>query len=345
MGNVATPARFSGEIPEQNIPFAISTPQAKPPAEDNRSMATLVVRTLRTPRFGRWMPVAVTLLLLGVLYWQIGWSAIGQAALEVSTPFLLLALLLFVPQTLVSALRWQVIASAECSLTFRHSLMSVLRSSAWNLLLPAKLGDFSKASELPLPTLGQRMLASRYVLYEKAVDVAALLVLSTWGASSWAPLRWANVAVLLLLSMMLPAVLVLRRGSATQRFAGTTTLSLLLWSLHLMQFDLFFKATGIFAPPALILARVPWAIFAGLVPATLWGVGTRDAVLIWAFSDSAPTAALAIVGALASLRYIVPGLVGLLVLVCVPFFRYLSTAPSPAPHFAQRGATRLPTGG
>ena len=53
------------------------------------------------------------------------------------------------------------------------------------------------------------------------------------------------------------------------------------------------------------------AIFAGLLPVTLWGIGTRDVALVWMFADVAPAPAMAVVGMLTALRYIVPGLAGI----------------------------------
>ena len=61
-----------------------------------------------------------------------------------------------------------------------------------------------------------------------------------------------------------------------------------------------------------VLSRIPPAIFAGLLPLTLWGLGTRDAVLVHQFTDLAAPSTMAVVGMLTALRYVVPGAAGIL---------------------------------
>ena len=87
--------------------------------------------------------------------------------------------------------------------------------------------------------------------------------------------------------------------------------SLLLWLLHLIQIDLFLRAAGVAVPWFCTLSRIPLAIFAGLLPISFCGVGTRDTALIWLFSDVAEPATMAAVGMLTALRYVAPGAVGI----------------------------------
>ncbi|MEJ2040882.1 MAG: hypothetical protein P8X55_18420, partial [Desulfosarcinaceae bacterium] len=59
------------------------------------------------------------------------------------------------------------------------------------------------------------------------------------------------------------------------------------------------------------LALTPLAIFAGLLPLTYAGVGTRDAALIYFLRDYLSPGAGAALGILCTMRYIVPALAGL----------------------------------
>src|SRR5690606_35511080 len=88
----------------------------------------------------------------------------------------------------------------------------------------------------------------------------------------------------------------------------------LLWSLHLWQIDFFMRAAGVTVPWPLAASRIPLAIFAGLLPLSCCGVGTRDAALVWLFADAAPASAMAVVGLLTALRYLLPGAFGIAVL-------------------------------
>jgi len=225
-------------------------------------------------------------------------------------------MLLFVPQILVSAIRWRLFVADGCGISLVESVRQTLTAAAWNLALPSKLGDFSKAAMLPLGTLKRRAAATRFVVYEKLADVAALLALYGWASSPLAPNRWTQPGGGLLVLVAATALIgISGRGSFRLRQAPMlAALSLTLWSLHLLQFDLFMKSAGVFSPCDVTLSRIPLAIFAGLLPISFWGLGTRDAALVWLFADSAPASTMAVIGALASLRYVIPGLAGLAML-------------------------------
>ena len=97
--------------------------------------------------------------------------------------------------------------------------------------------------------------------------------------------------------------------------------SLFLWLMHLFQIWLFVLALNSKIPFLDNAAMASLAIFIGLLPFTLAGIGTRDAAIIFFYQPyiGAPTAAA--LGLLCTLRYFLPALIGL------PFVRrYLVTA-------------------
>ncbi len=260
---------------------------------------------------------ALALVMLSVLYYLADWHQVAQTLRHVDPVYLVAALAMFVPQTLVSAQRWRRLLPASVALPLVDSLRHTLAASSVNLVAPMKLGDFSKAMLLPWGAGLGRVAASSLVIVEKLADVAALL---TFVAAGW----WTNRPGLtpwLLLSMLAIVVLARRAGDTGSRFLvampgrgwylNLVGWSLLLWGLHVSQIDLFCRAAGVTTSPAVSCQRLPLALFAGLVPLGLWGVGTRDAALIWLYSDIAPPASMVVVGLLTTTRYLVPGLCGL----------------------------------
>ncbi len=103
--------------------------------------------------------------------------------------------------------------------------------------------------------------------------------------------------------------------------------SLLIWFFHLIQIYLFFLALRAPVPLTAFASFVPLAIFVGLLPFTIAGIGTRDGVLILLFSPTYyPANLIAAVAFFISLRYIVPAACGL------PFLhRYLAVSRTGTP--------------
>jgi hypothetical protein len=251
------------------------------------------------------------LLLIG-LYMAADWRAVAGVLAALDPLYLAAALGLFVPQTVVSAMRWQALAAGVARISLAEAVRHTLASSALNLVAPSKLGDLSKAAMLPGLTAAGRARAVVQVAVEKGADVVALGGLLLWGTVGW---RATGLAVIWL-TLAVGGVAAGWCPRATLRFMvrpalGVANASILLWLLHLAQIDLFLKAAGVFVPWEVMLARVPVAIFAGLLPISLWGLGTRDAALVLLFSDVAPSATMAAVGLLTALRYLVPGAVGI----------------------------------
>ncbi len=258
--------------------------------------------------------VLVTIVLCTALVRAADWHSVARHAAEVRLSLLAWALLLFVPQTLVSAWRWKLLVRPLTQLTFVESLREILAASALNLVVPAKLGDFSKAAMLPNVPTARRKEAGLRAVVEKLSDVGMLLVAIALG---FAVVRSVAEAACILAGIVLVAVgthvwYVVRSGSCV--LLPFTLATVLLWLLHFAQLHLFLLCSGVDVSWAITLQRVPLAIFAGLVPAAFCGIGTRDAALIYLFADSADASRLAVVGLLTALRYLVPGAVGIPIL-------------------------------
>jgi len=99
-------------------------------------------------------------------------------------------------------------------------------------------------------------------------------------------------------------------------FLDVMLYSFFVWSLGVVQTLMFFYALGINVPLLFTIANIPIAIFIGLVPVTLGGMGTRDAAIIFLFSGYATPSQLLGVGILFSFfRYWLVSLIG------IPFMR------------------------
>ncbi len=254
----------------------------------------------------RWLKLVAALGLLAALYWHCDGRRVAAAVVGLDRAYLTLAFLMFVPQTLVSAWRWQRLVAPLCSISLLEATRQTLAASAWNLLAPSKLGDFTKAGMLPLAATERRP-AWWLVIVEKVADVVALALMWLAGAA-WVSSSTAMIGIATALTLLLFVICV--RGGVT-RVVGP---SLLLWLLHLGQIHAMLLAAGVPIGFDLSLARVPAAIFAGLLPLSLCGIGTRDGALIWLFSDVARADTMAAVGLLTATRYLVPGAAGILCL-------------------------------
>lgn len=294
-----------------------------------------------------------TLAILATLYHLLDWRQVASSLWMVDPLWLAGALLLFVPQTFVSAWRWHQLANVQQPLTLAAALRQTLAASALNLFVPGKLGDLSKGAMLVAghPEASRlRKSAGVLVLFEKGTDVGALLVmlLLGWAGIAGHPRLGLWLAALVPLGLLIAKAWRPSKPDSSQilsppqsvrelvsQLTGVGCLSLLLWGLHLAQFHLFLQAAGAGTSWMDCLARVPTAIFAGLVPVSMCGIGPRDATLVWQFREVAPTSAVAVVGLLSALRYLVPGAVGLWFLPGV----WKKSVESDTPHWA---ASSLP---
>ncbi|MCE9606326.1 MAG: flippase-like domain-containing protein [Planctomycetia bacterium] len=306
-------------------------------AADPRSLRARLFAWRRPAMFA--LKIVGTTILCGMLYRAVAWREAVVVAASIDLSLLICGLLLFVPQTLVSAWRWQRLLRPLAYVAYSESLRQTLAASALNLVVPAKLGDFSKAAMVPNePTL--RKQATIRALLEKLGDVGMLLTAIGIG---FLGLSFGQGACLAIGCGCLLAV-VNRFQARSFDYAAWIGATALLWIMHLAQIHFFVVACGVDVSLATTLQRAPIALFAGLAPAAFCGIGTRDAALVWLFADVATAPTMAIVGMLTALRYLVPGAVGIPMLLTLRRAKQPATARETAPEQpASRVASRRPT--
>ena len=288
----------------------------------------------------------VSLILLGVIWWQVDLAAIGAAMAAANPWWLAAGLATIIPLTLVTALRFGMLTRTPIGLWPATRL--ILGASTLNLVLPSKLGDLAKGLALTGRYGFDMKLAVAIVVMERSLDMAALLfwgVLALlwvgWG-NSWLMLAAAGTgALLLLLILLLSPLRIASRmialagriapgkigrwltgfadewqeavrwfWSDKKRVAGVAGVSLLIWGGHLAQFWLFAQALG-HVPFLDNMAFATLAILAGLLPFTMAGIGTRDAAILFLYAPFLTPGAAAVLGVLATLRYLIPAIAGL----------------------------------
>ena len=288
----------------------------------------------------------VSLILLAIIWWQVDLAAIGAAMAAANPWWLAAGLATIIPLTLVTALRFGMLTRTPIGLWPATRL--ILGASTLNLVLPSKLGDLAKGLALTGRYGFDMKLAVAIVVMERSLDMAALLF---WGVLALLWVGWGNVwlmlaaagtgALLLLLILLLSPLRIASRmialagriapgkigrwltgfadewqeavrwfWSDKKRVAGVAGVSLLIWGGHLAQFWLFAQALG-HVPFLDNMAFATLAILAGLLPFTMAGIGTRDAAILFLYAPFLTPGAAAVLGVLATLRYLIPAIAGL----------------------------------
>lgn len=299
----------------------------------------------------RILPLCVSLFLLALLIWKVEPANILQTLKGLDPVSFGIAMALFIPQTWLIAWRWRYIATPLSEIPMKEATRQVLASNSLNLILPSKLGDMAKGVFLFRQGRCRLEDGLHIVVFEKLQDLAALAAWMLIGWVLAPRFDWWVLAVLGLgifiivvvqalyffpreeswLAARIPQKLLARKpvakihgllqsGPAVTRLIhgqGSRKLviiiaSMTIWLLHLVQIYFFFRSVESTYGFLEVMARMPIAIFAGLLPLTVAGVGVRDWAIVEIFKGPGhPPAMIATAALLVTLRYVVPAAGGL----------------------------------
>ena len=305
----------------------------------------------------RLLSIVVSLLILAIIYSQIDRPALVQVFQNCDRLWMVISLAMVIPLTLATAWRLQQLMPRQQTFPLVEATKLTLSASVLNMVLPSKMGELAKAYFIRDRGYLPGSLAVSLVVFEKASDLLSLFLWCVFGLAFYPDkdlLFWAMTTLvlfglafgLLLLASRSFANLFFLRSKAIaprklrqkleklhisweemhhhfwqdkRQLAIIASISIFIWFLHLMQIWFFVLALRATVPFMANLALAPLAIFAGLLPLTFAGVGTRDAALILFYQPFFDANVGAALGLLCTSRYFLPALGGL------PFFsQYLA---------------------
>ncbi|NLE44136.1 MAG: flippase-like domain-containing protein [Chloroflexi bacterium] len=253
--------------------------------------------------------VVLTLVVLYLLLTRIDARQTLYALRDIPTQTWVAAVLLAVSSPAISAVRWHVtLRVMGHPVTVGRCLLIIIGIWPLNAISPAKAADLLKIVGLRRRTPSTVVLSS--VLTERSLDILTLaafallggLALREWpivliAASIFAA---AGIAVgLAYLGTRVPVrfsfqdkvrhVLHSLRSLLhhPRALAIIVFLTAINWFGSILQVKLLFDGVGAHTPLGLTTAAMPIAIFVGLLPVTVAGMGTRDSAMIVLFSTVA----------------------------------------------------------
>ncbi|MFP4221165.1 MAG: lysylphosphatidylglycerol synthase transmembrane domain-containing protein [Phormidium sp.] len=305
----------------------------------------------------RLFSIVVSLAILAIIYSQIDRPALVQVFQNCNRLWMAISLAMVIPLTVATAWRLQQLMPRQQTFPLVEATKLTLSASVLNMVLPSKMGELAKAYFIRDRGYLPGSLAVSLVVFEKASDLLSLFLWCVFGLAFYPDkdlLFWAMTILvvfglafgLLLLASRSFANLFFQRSKAIaprtlrqkleklhisweemhhhfwqdkRQLVIIASISIFIWFLHLMQIWFFIFALRATVPFMANLALAPLAIFAGLLPLTFAGVGTRDAALILFYQPFFDANVGAALGLLCTSRYFLPALGGL------PFFsQYLA---------------------
>lgn len=292
----------------------------------------------------KWASLLFSLGLLAVIYAQLDLKSMGSRLVDAHWGWFIAALLCFVPQIIVTTLRWRTMVSTFAPLSFKEALGMVMAGKALNALVPSKLGEMSKAYFLKRDARLELNKGLPIVLLEKLLDLGGLCAWMLLGVALGDSLSEPMfLGGLISVGVLGGGIIMVGIPTFVDRFLGKiggrlgrviggwgevmaswrerpwrlgsiVVLSFVLWGLHLLQIYLFFPSLRQHIDVPVALSYIPLSLLAGLLPISMAGMGTRDAALIILFSPWVDAPTMAGVGVLCTMRYWADTLLG------VPFF-------------------------
>ena len=281
--------------------------------------------------------ICITLITIAIFYFiftKIDFYSVVEVLSHTDPFYLLLSLLPLILSFPIWVKRWQtIIETMGYSIPFIKCFNVLMASVPLASVTPTKSGDIIRAYYLKDEIPPTKVVGS--VLTERIFDVLTLISFSLIGMVFYQKYEFASIifGVLVILTVLILILytdlrlpikeswneklqnIAFSMKTLTKNKKSLFTIilySFSYWILGIVQTVMFFYALGIDVPLLFTLANIPIAIFIGLIPVTLGGMGTRDAAIIFLFSEFATPEKLLGVGILFSVfRYWLLSLMGI----------------------------------
>lgn len=285
--------------------------------------------------------LSITIAIFYLIFTKIDFYSVVDVLSHASVFYLLIALLLLAIGVLIITKRWQtILETMGYNFQYKECFNLIMAAFPLTSITPSKSGDVIKAYYLKDKIPASKTVGS--IITERMFDVLTLVLFSLIGMTFCKKYELAFIALIILICII--AIFLLMRAGFNFRlpiksswnekiqnmilstklltkdnkkaFFFILSYSILIWFISIVQTIMFFYALGINVPLLFTIANIPIAIFIGLAPVTLGGMGTRDVAIISLFSEYATSSELLGVGILFSVfRYWLISLIG------IPFMR------------------------
>jgi glycosyltransferase 2 family protein len=285
------------------------------------------------------MLLVVPLIIYWLLFKKMGFGqTVDQIRHARGWPLMVAAATSLVAAILMNSLVWQrILAAMGLRLSFMRAVFAENASLPLRMLLPAKSGEVFKAMYVKSARVSGLSEGLGSVMFHKIINVLALMLLSLPAVMTAEGATARKLLILLALGMWVylwprafqaltqrtSKPLPERFRNALSRVVGalgatslTRKLGLLLMavgfqSAHLISMAMIFRSLGAEVPLSTLCAYVPVCVLIGIVPISLYGLGTREAAFVFFFSptvgeQSAMAAALLFTG----IQFLLPVLLG-----------------------------------
>lgn len=297
----------------------------------------------------RWVPILLSVAIMAAIIVRLNLPKLTGELQRVRFGLLLASLGLFIPQIYLFSVRWRMMIRDFCRISLGESIRLILAATSLNVLLPSKLGDFSKAYFLKRWGGLTLKRGANLVFFERYLDLCALGVVAGLFALLQAPMEIPFIysvlyfagcllSVFFLMTLRLESILptgnhppsvgekfklkLVELLGDTREYLKTIqrspgrllfilALSAVIWLIQVYQFHMLFACFHRDVPAGVSMSLIPQSILAGLLPITVAGIGTRDSALIYLFRPWVETEIIAGVGVLATIRYLIPALIGI----------------------------------
>lgn len=250
--------------------------------------------------------IAVTLGVFWLLFRKIDLAGVLRLLSGISWRIWLSSTLLTIFFPVLSAIRWHIVLRIlGFEVPVGRCLQIIIGIWPLSSISPSKAGDFLKAVSLRSEI--RPALVAGSVLTERVLDVLMLSGFALAGGLILGNMRLTVPAALVagtVLGLLLVAASGIRfpvgrkvqatladlfrslklMGSRPWLFTAVLVLTAGNWLASILQTKLLFHGVGASVPLGFTIAALPIAIFAGLVPVTFGGMGTRDSAMVVLFS-------------------------------------------------------------
>lgn len=297
-------------------------------------------KEMKKPILRTLLVIFVTLIIFYLIFTKIDFYSVVEVLSHANIFYLLIGLLLLVISMLIIAKRWQMLLKTMShNFQYKECFNLIMAAFPLTSITPSKSGDIIKAYYLKDKIPASKTVGS--VITERMFDVLTLMSFALIGMIFCKEYELAGIALVILICLI--AIFLLARAGFDFRlpikspwnekfqniilstklltkdkkaFSIILSYSLLIWFTSMLQILIFFYALEISVSLVFTMANIPIAIFIGLIPVTLGGMGTRDAAIIFLFSGYGTPSQLLGVGILFSVfRYWLLSLIG------IPFMR------------------------